>query len=99
MPKKGGRINWLKLAWNFIRTPRFNPLDMTTTNKSVVTFNLSFLFDRTDLLGEAMGAMIPWIEEGKIKVAKVTSYPAEEVGRAHADLESGKTVGKLVLKF
>ena len=99
MPKQGGRINWLKLAWNFIRTPRFNPLDMTTTNKSVVTFNLSFLFDRTDLLGEAMGAMLPWLEEGKIKVAKVTSYPADKVGQAHADLESGKTVGKLVLKF
>lgn len=99
MPKTGGRINWLKLAWNFIRTPRFNPLDMTTTNKSVVTFNLSFLFDRTDLLGEAMNAMLPWLEEGKIKVAKVTAYPASEVGRAHADLESGKTVGKLVLNF
>lgn len=99
MPKVGGRINWFKLGWNWLRTPRFNPLDMTTTNKSVVTFNLSFLFDRTDLLNEAMEAMLPWLESGKIKVAKVTAYPAREVARAHADLESGKSVGKLVLTF
>jgi len=99
MPKTGGRINWFKLALNWLKTPRFNPLDMTTSNKSVVTFNLSFLFDRMDLLGEAMDKMMPWLEEGKIKVAKVNEYKVEDVGLAHADLESGKTIGKLVLTF
>ncbi len=99
MPKTGGRINWFKLALNWLKTPRFNPLDMTTSNKSVVTFNLSFLFDRMDLLGEAMEKMMPWLEEGKIKVAKVNEYKVEDVGLAHADLESGKTIGKLVLTF
>lgn len=99
MPKTGGRINWIKLAINWLKTPRFNPLDMTTSNKSVVTFNLSFLFDRMDLLGEAMEKMMPWLEEGKIKVAKVNEYKVEDVALAHADLESGKTIGKLVLIF
>tara|TARA_R110000868_G_scaffold117600_15_gene312584 strand:+ start:84857 stop:85882 length:1026 start_codon:yes stop_codon:yes gene_type:complete len=99
LPKQGGRINWLKLAVNFLRTPRFSPLKMTTDNKSVVTFNLSFLFDRMDLLGEAMESMLPMLERQEIKVAKVTEYEAKNVGQAHADLESGKTVGKLVLKF
>lgn len=99
MPKTGGRINWFKLALNWLKTPRFNPLDMTTSNKSIVTFNLSFLFDRMDLLGEAMEKMMPWLEEGKIKVAKVNEYKVEDVGLAHADLESGKTIGKLVLTF
>jgi NADPH:quinone reductase-like Zn-dependent oxidoreductase len=27
----------------------------------------------------------------------VTTYPLAEVARAHADIESGKTIGKLVL--
>ena len=99
MPKTGGRINWFKLIYNWLKTPRFNPLDMTTSNKSVVTFNLSFLFDRMDLLGEAMDEMLPWLEQGKIKVAKVNEYKVEDVAKAHADLESGKTIGKLVLTF
>lgn len=99
LPKQGGRINWLKLAINWLKTPRFNPLEMTTANKSVVTFNLSFLFDRMDLLGEAMDKMMPWIVDGKIKVAKVNEYKVEDVAKAHADLESGQTMGKLVLTF
>lgn len=99
LPKEGGRINWFKLAWHWLKTPRFNPLDMTTANKSVVTFNLSFLFDRTDLLSEGMNEMLKWLVAGQIKVAKVTSYPAEQVADAHRDLESGKTTGKLVLTF
>ncbi len=99
LPKSGGRINWLKLAWHWLRTPRFNPLQMTTANKSVVTFNLSFLFDRTDLLHCAMEEMLGWVEAGRVNVAKVTTYRASEVGHAHRDLESGKTSGKLVLEF
>jgi len=96
-PKKGGKVNWPKLVIDFLKTPRFNPLNMTSENKSLITFNLSFLFDRRDLLDEAMIDLLMWFEEGKIKAPLVKSYPMEKVGEAHRDLESGMTVGKLVL--
>ncbi|HXH75940.1 MAG TPA: zinc-binding dehydrogenase [Bacteriovoracaceae bacterium] len=96
-PKVGGKVNWPKLVKDYLRTPRFNPLTMTSENKSLITFNLSFLFDRKDLLGEAMEDLISWYKEGKIKLPLVTSYPIEKVADAHKDLESGKTIGKLVL--
>ena len=96
-PKTGGKVNWPKLAIDFLKTPRFNPLNMTSQNKSLVTFNLSFLFDRRDLLDEAMLDLILWYKEGKIKAPVTKSYPLEKVGEAHRDLESGKTIGKLVL--
>lgn len=92
-----GRINWLKLAWNFIRTPRFNALDMTNMNRSVAAFNLSFLFSRKDLLEEGFGTLLKWLEEGKIEPPAVTTYPFHKVADAHRDLESGQTTGKLVL--
>ena len=41
--------------------------------------------------------VLAWLEEGKIKPPKVTVYPMSDVGKAHADLESGQTQGKLVL--
>ena len=97
MPKSGGRPNWLKLAWGWLRTPRFNPLHMTQFNRSVISFNLSYLFEEEWLLAEAMQALGGWLAEGKIKPAPVTTYPLAEVARAHQDLESGKTVGKLIL--
>ena len=41
--RQGGRPGWLKLAWDYLRTPRFNPLDLTTDNTSVLAFNLSWI--------------------------------------------------------
>jgi NADPH:quinone reductase-like Zn-dependent oxidoreductase len=97
MPKQGGRPNYLKLAYDYVRTPRFNPLDLTNHSKSVMAFNLSYLFDRTDLLDEAMPALVGWLNDGSLKPPAITEYALEDVARAHADIESGKTTGKLVL--
>jgi len=97
MPKTGGRPNYLKLAADYLRTPRFNPLDMTNDSKSVLAFNLSYLFDRTDILEEGMAAIMGWLAAGAITPPVVTRYPFDRVADAHRDIESGKTVGKLVL--
>ena len=97
-PKSGGKVNWPKLIWDYCRTPRFNPLRMTSENKSLITFNLSFLFNRKDLLEEGMGTLLKWLNEGKIRPPKVKAYPLQEVGNAHRELESGKSVGKIVIK-
>ena len=70
---------------------------MTNENKSVMAFNLSFLFDRRDILEESISQLLNWVKQGTLKVSKVTRYPLEEAGKAHSDLESGQTVGKLVL--
>lgn len=88
---------WMKLGWNYNCTPMFSPLRMTTENKSVMAFNLSFLFDRHDLLKESMAQLLHWEKQGTLKVGKVTKYPLKNVGTAHRELESGQTIGKLVL--
>lgn len=99
LPREGGRPDWLKLAWDWLRTPRFNPLDLTNRNRSVLAFNLSYLFDRTALLREAMGQLLGWLEEGRLTPPRVTPYDFEKVADAHRALESGRTVGKLVLRL
>ena len=95
----GGIPNYLQLAVQYFRVPRFNPLNMTNDNKSLMAFNLSFLFHRIDLLKEAMQDLLKWVEEGKIKAPAVQSFPFEKVADAHRTLESGTTVGKLILKI
>ena len=97
LPRQGGRPRWLKLAWDWLRTPRFNPLELTTHSRSVLAFNLSYLFDRTDLMAEAMALMVQMLADGRLKPLPTTTYPLHEVAQAHRDLESGQTVGKLVL--
>lgn len=97
LPKQGGRPNWPKLAIDYLRTPRFNPLEMTNESRSVLAFNLSYLFDRLAILDEALGDVARWLADGRIVPPPVTTYPLADVARAHADIESGTTVGKLVL--
>ena len=72
---------------------------MTSDNRSLIAFNLSYLFHREDMLQDAMQALLRWVEEGKIKAPPVQSYRFEQAADAHRALESGNTVGKLVLKF
>jgi NADPH:quinone reductase-like Zn-dependent oxidoreductase len=95
--KGRGKPNWIKMIWDYFRTPCFNPLKMTNDNHSVLAFNLSYLFDKTDLLQEAMQKILDWFKEKKLKAPPIQTYPLEEAARAHQDLESGQTVGKLVL--
>ena len=97
LPRQGGRPHWVKLAADFLRTPRFNPLDLTSDNVSVLAFNLSYLFDQHDVLAEAMGRLLAWVDEGRLVAPPVTRFPFDQVADAHRALESGTTVGKLVL--
>lgn len=100
LPKQGGVLSvwrWLRMAWDYIRTPRFNPLELTSANKSVMAFNLSFLFRETRILHEAMERFGRWLEAGTFSPPTVTAFPLADVAKAHEAIESGKTVGKLVL--
>ena len=80
-----------------MRTPRFSPFDLTTRNRSVLGFNLSFLFDKTAVLERGLQQLLQWLDEERLRPPTVTGYPFESVAAAHRDLESGQTVGKLVL--
>jgi NADPH:quinone reductase-like Zn-dependent oxidoreductase len=97
LPKQGGRINYLKAAWGMVKIPRFNPLTMTNQNKSLVAFNLSFLFERDDLIQEAARDLLLWLSEGKLRPPKVQTFAFENVAAAHQAIESGQTTGKLIL--
>ena len=70
---------------------------MTNENKSVMAFNLSYLFERKAAFAPALERLIGWADEGKLAPPPVTSYALGDVASAHRALESGSTVGKLVL--
>ena len=92
-----GKLNWLKMAWDWLRTPRFNPLDMTQSNKSVLAANLSFLSAHAGLLRSGMQELLALFAEDKLTPPPITEFALADAAKAQADIESGKTVGKLVL--
>jgi NADPH:quinone reductase-like Zn-dependent oxidoreductase len=92
-----GRKNYLKLLWYYLRTPRFNPFDMTGANKTVSGFNLIYLFDKVTLFRNIVDTLLRWESEAKLPPMPITTFPFEDVVKAHKAIESGKSVGKLVL--
>ena len=97
LPRRGGRPSWPRLILGYLRTPRFNPLQLTGDNKSVMAFNLSYLFERRELLAEAMAELFAQVAQGALAPPEAHVYPFADVAAAHRALESGQTTGKLVL--
>ena len=94
-----GRKNLPKLIWNYFRTPRFNPFDMTGSNKTVSGFNLIYLFDKVSLFREIMDRLLRWDEQKMLPPMPITTFPFQRAADAHRAMESGLSVGKLVLEI
>lgn len=97
MLPRNGRLNWLRLAWDWLRTPRFSPLDMTQSNRSVMAANLSFLSSHAPLLSAGMVWLLERFANGELQPPPVTTFPLAAAAEAHRRIESGQTIGKLVL--
>ncbi len=97
LPKNGRAVNWLSLAWDYFRFPRFNPLFMLDKNVTIGAFNLSYLFEQHELMQEAMTQLLGWAQEGALPAPPIADFPLRDAAKAQAQLETGRTVGKLVL--
>jgi NADPH:quinone reductase-like Zn-dependent oxidoreductase len=96
---RGARPSKLSLAWNWMKVPLFSPLKMTASNRAVLGFNVVFLIDRAELARDGFDAIVGWMRDGSLKKAPVSAFPFARVADAHRALETGDTVGKLVLTF
>jgi NADPH:quinone reductase-like Zn-dependent oxidoreductase len=97
LPRANRRMSWLRLAWHWLRTPRISPFELTDRNRSVMGFNLSYMFDHNKLLTESMDQISRWLESGVVRPPVVSTFPLAAAGEAQRALETGNTVGKLVL--
>ena len=80
--------------------PSFDPMELVTSNKSVMGFNLSFFVNEIGMLGVMYDQIERWLgEDGerKLQCPRVTEMAMEDIGEAHQLIQSGKTVGKLVM--
>ena len=90
----GDKPNWLKAAWLYLKRPRYDVMDMISSNKSVLAFNLIWLWQEQALFDSLL--------EG----CAALGLPAPHVGHAFAFtqahdaialLRSGQSIGKVVL--
>ena len=72
---------------------------MISENKSVIAFNVSYLYENTVLVEAFYDFLFKKLHDKKLVPLPVTTYPFKDVAKAHQAIESGKTIGKLVLEF
>jgi len=90
------RPNYISLLFRYLFRPRVDPLTMIKSNKSVMAFNLIWIYDQKEL----MRAMLAEIQKLELPAPVVGHrFDFDQVGDALALFKSGKTIGKVVLNL
>lgn len=93
---RGARVNYARLAARYLRRPRLDPLRMVSDNRSVMGFNLIWLWDRPERLAEAYAALGALITAPPFIGRRFSFTEAPEAMRY---LQSGDSIGKVVVEM
>ena len=92
---RGARPNYLRLAFDYLRRPRLDPLAMISANRSLMGFNLIWLWERADRLPAAFAALERLAPRPPHVGAQL---PFDRAPDALRLLQGGATIGKVVLQ-
>ena len=92
---KSSRPNLLKIIPKYLTRPKVDPLSLSNTNKSMMGFNLIYLWDKPDEL-KAMAEDTLNMHLEKPHIGKV--YPFNRLMDALKYFQTGKSIGKVVVR-
>lgn len=91
----GDRPNKLKMMMRYLRRPKIDPLLLPNSNKSVIGFNLIWLYAQKEKFEEIINAL----EELKLPAPIIgETYAFDKLPDAIRKLQSGMTIGKVVVE-
>ena len=90
------RPNYFKLLVQYLSRPKVDPLSLSDTNRSIMGFNLIYLWDKPN----EMKRLLLNILKFKLNKPHVGStFSFDKLPDALKLFQSGKTVGKVVIKI
>ena len=90
-------LEWIKMARKQSNMPKFDAMDLTVSNKSVLGFNLSFFADEREILSDMFDQILEWISNEKLECPNVVEMEMKNIALAHEFISSGKSIGKIVV--
>ncbi|MFT2007883.1 alcohol dehydrogenase catalytic domain-containing protein [Pontibacter sp. 13R65] len=91
----GSRPNYPSLFWKFLKRPKIDPLRLPTLNKSLMGFNLIYLYEQTDLMHQ----LLRDLQELQLKPQHVGHvFPFSDMHQAIRLFQRGETIGKVVVQ-
>jgi len=95
----GRRFGILGLLWKYLSMPRVRTLDLMQDNRGVHGLALNRLLQKAAEIREIMNRIIELHVEGRIRPVISKVFDFRRAPEAHAWLESGRSTGKLLLRF
>lgn len=91
----GSKPNYLKLLWKFLTRPKIDPQQMIQENRSVMGFNLIWLYEKVEVMDDLLKDMAK-LDLGKPMVGQTFEF--EQMHDAIKLFQSGKSTGKVVVR-
>ena len=89
------RPDYLKMFWRYLRRPKIDPLRLPTQNKSLMGFNLIYLYEQTDLMHRMLGEL----QALNLRPQHIGHvYAFNQMHEAIRLFQRGETVGKVVVQ-
>lgn len=92
----GDRPHYPRLIWQYLRRPKIDPLRLPAENKSLMGFNLIYLYEHTDMMHQLLGGLQA-LDLKPQHIGHVFDF--EQMQQAIHLFQLGKTVGKVVVKL
>ena len=90
----GSKPNYPKMLWQYVRRPIIDPLRLPTQNKSLMGFNLIYLYEQTEM----MHRMLNNLQALNLKPQHIGHvFPFHRLIEAVRLFQRGETIGKVVV--
>lgn len=87
-------FSWLRLGYQYLTRPRVDPLEMIAQNRSVIGFNLIWLWDKQEMLQECLDSVMA-LSPDLIPIDR--EFEFNDVVNALKYFQTGKNVGKVIV--
>jgi NADPH:quinone reductase-like Zn-dependent oxidoreductase len=94
---KGTRRRLAHIATQVLKIPVYTPMRFLSENRGVAGVNLGHMWNEIDTLRDGCQKIIALYSEGKIAPHVHATFPFARAAEAHSLLESGKSLGKILL--
>ena len=94
---KHGKRKITHVVGQFTHMPWWTPIKLMLENKGVAGVNMGRLWEEKEMTNQAFTKLLALYEEGAIKPHVDRSFPFEQASAAHAYIEAGQNVGKVLL--
>lgn len=92
----GDKPNFITLLFKYLARPKYDPMAMVNTNKSILAFNLIWLYDNKKLLKKIMSELMD-VDISPPYIGKTFLFT--EMHEAIKYFRSGESIGKVVLEL